>query len=1114
MGKGLVGISQLREYLQSSGRWREAMLVHDCEEDFYSDIAHKATLAETLIASMDTTCSSAPLRLCEASKRLMLAHFYDELERPEQAEMNIQQAGQQYLNENSSPCSYFNLVIRLLRLRKDASTSDMIDIEAMMKIAKSAEVAGLYKVECIALQTVNAVLTFRRWDSRVQDDQLMKVCERMETMFSDIGYIQKLYGFGLSHHHLYSADPVPSLDWWRKMDVQYPEYNIWQHQITRQLDLSKFFVNHDEFVHALEARQKAEDLLKECHAFWAPCFSESKTENTSEAQKSDISLAAQQRSVAYKNDIFPKYFFEDYQKRDMTVPDPESGRLYYGTLGTDSIGLRKAPFEALLTWIMADLANHTLMPSHLSLILGLNLDELSIDDCQLYIKTLNAGQLIGLLYGPSDNSVPPEHWQKAFTALQTWLTETKSFPEIQQQYMLVELQQVRIERTALCLEKTSVHVEECRRGLELVKSTNFGKVLEDTIRLFEITCQECFARAVTFGWSRASSWTSEMEEHGSEAFAMLQQALSNSNVETSSFRAGYVGTDELIRGRIYFEMGNLLASKFEAGGRIDMARALAYFRFAEAYLRVKRETSVSRHGYTAVQSYLKTLEDPHVSHVFPKAIQIQSTANTARRHKERIWSWVQTAKCRGLGSRGRFYALDEKYTLDFLTSGDDERAGFRVENLHSLSLAAKSPVIFIDWYTNFLSGEVGVPIMLASRSGGRPRLFKFGDDVDNLNLKIYKRHFLSALERDQTDQPDETRTPDHWLQKFGGLLGPIFEMSDPADVLVFSPCGVLHGIPLHAVRFDGQPLIRRNPIVYTTSMRSLFYAAVARQQDQSEHHESAFHSSVFGNAPSPQGRESVQKVASILDVDPNTDADFTKDAFITNLTQDIDVLHYHAHASTQSDGPLEQSLEFHDGPLRVRDILDLAPKPRGYHATILGCSSGVTVKTTSNEPLGLVPALMYNGAASVVSALWPIDDRNAAVYAENFYSGFPRQTPASESPKSTTDHNGGSTTLSISISLARATQTATLALLDAQPRRADLKAWAGFVLNGWWMLDLPDPLHSAARDHPPGLEKFPEMRSARPWDDPPPAPPVRVSDWLAVVRPWFSFYTLWPWFEW
>lgn len=392
--------------------------------------------------------------------------------------------------------------------------------------------------------------------------------------------------------------------------------------------------------------------------------------------------------------------------------------------------------------------------------------------------------------------------------------------------------------------------------------------------------------------------------------------------------------------------------------------------------------------------------------------------------------------------------------------------------------------------------------MLAWRAGGAVRLLKLEDDVDALDLAVYKRQFLSALERQETCEDDETRKPTYWLQKFEGLVKPILEISEPGDVLVFSPCGLLHGVPLHAIVTDGQPLIGRNPITYTTSMKSLFYAAVARATDTRRGEVSTFHSEVFGNPPSGQGRESVERVADILNLQSNTGADFNKEAFMNGLIKPVDLLHYHAHATAENGEPLEQALQFQDGLVTVEDILDTAPKSRSYHATILGCSSGVTVKTTSNEPLGLVPALMYNGASSVISALWPVDDHDAALFANEFYSDFARSHHGDD---------GLHQPQTRIINLALATQRAVLKILHSKDDRGALKHWAGFVLNGWWMLPLPE---KRPKKQPPDLDKFPVMYSARPWPPPPPAPPVRIRSWWLMVPRWFSFYTLWPYFEW
>lgn len=57
----------------------------------------------------------------------------------------------------------------------------------------------------------------------------------------------------------------------------------------------------------------------------------------------------------------------------------------------------------------------------------------------------------------------------------------------------------------------------------------------------------------------------------------------------------------------------------------------------------------------------------------------------------------------------------------------------------------------------------------------------------------------------------------------------------------------------------------------------------------------------------------------------------------------------------------------------------------GYHATLLGCSSGISTTTVSSDVVGLVPAFLYVGATSTVSGLWRLDDKDAAIYSKVFY---------------------------------------------------------------------------------------------------------------------------------
>ena len=45
------------------------------------------------------------------------------------------------------------------------------------------------------------------------------------------------------------------------------------------------------------------------------------------------------------------------------------------------------------------------------------------------------------------------------------------------------------------------------------------------------------------------------------------------------------------------------------------------------------------------------------------------------------------------------------------------------------------------------------------------------------------------------------------------LVKPVLHFSKPGDIILFSPTGILHSIPLHAIEVEGTPLIERNPVV-------------------------------------------------------------------------------------------------------------------------------------------------------------------------------------------------------------------------------------------------------------------------------------------------------------
>ena len=750
--------------------------------------------------------------------------------------------------------------------------------------------------------------------------------------------------------------------------------------------------------------------------------------------------------------------------------------------------------------MLLDLKAGRLKPADLCSIIGQDLEDASVQQCESSLQSFDPQHLLTTLYGKVESPVSCERWKITLEKLRNWLQHTQNFPESQQQYMIIELQKTRIERQ----RPPSQLKEECRRAIDIIDDLSSGGVLakiKGSIDTFKHQCQLFFAQAVGTSWIRECAWTSDMERDFFDAIALLESALSDAKPPAHGTRPwSLIATDESFQGCFYNQLGQLRVKKFACGAPIDIGSATRDFRLAELCFQVKRKPFSCKNGFKAIEGYLKTLEDPMVRTIFPSLLQmLTSLSLTASFHNNSVWEWVQSAKSRGLAALGWFSGLNEQYNRAFLGLEDGAENDFGPKQLSVLSAAANTSVLFVDYYTDFYSGEIGTPIMVTYRSGSETtQIFKFSaDHVDVQDLSVYKSRFLSALERNQVNEEDESLQPAYWLQKFAPLIRPLLPLTKEGDIIVISACGILHGGPLHAILLDdGKPLMRRSPVTYTTSQRALWYAALSRLSLSSPSApNSSFLSSVFSGAPTASGRASAVKI--FQDLNPNsrnavnfrTADSFTKTNFTTALNSNLNLIHYHAHATSQHDDPLSQSLEFNDGPLSVREYFDITPVSKGAHITLLGCSSGVTVNTISNEPLGLVPALIFHGASSIISALWPIKDRDAILFANEFYLDFMIEgTNNRQGGKQHRDederfptganieaqnHDGDGNKAPVNdantgmkaekneathpssrtIDLARATQRAVLRIYNDEP--ANLRRWAGFALNGWWIMRIP-----------------------------------------------------------
>ncbi|KAG7411081.1 hypothetical protein Forpe1208_v010729 [Fusarium oxysporum f. sp. rapae] len=84
------------------------------------------------------------------------------------------------------------------------------------------------------------------------------------------------------------------------------------------------------------------------------------------------------------------------------------------------------------------------------------------------------------------------------------------------------------------------------------------------------------------------------------------------------------------------------------------------------------------------------------------------------------------------------------------------------------------------------------------------------------------------------------------------------------------------------------------------------------------------------------------------------------------------------HSSEEELQPRTELLNFSE---RFNAELPL----RGVHLSIIVCDFATQEMAPGDEALGIIPVLVYDGGASVLDCIWPIDSRAGRASSGNFY---------------------------------------------------------------------------------------------------------------------------------
>jgi len=335
--------------------------------------------------------------------------------------------------------------------------------------------------------------------------------------------------------------------------------------------------------------------------------------------------------------------------------------------------------------------------------------------------------------------------------------------------------------------------------------------------------------------------------------------------------------------------------------------------------------------------------------------------------------------------------------LSFMLKGDTE-AGY--------------PCVCIDWFS------VEDRLFLLSLKPGNP------PEIISLPLQLSTvRSFIKTYLASDVVRSNLRDTPEV-LRELDPLIAPLIDLSDPEELLILSPTGPLHTLPLHALEVNGSPLLVRNPIVYCPSL-SVLRHCLARRRKRNGKPTAA----LFGD-PSNDRSEAAKLVLYLeqrFGTKPFIKEAVTRHAF-TEAISDCDFMHFQGHVVHNPNEPLDSYLALADSNLSAREIFGL-PNIQTELVTLAACESAANVIATGDEPLGLIPAFLYAGTNSVLATLWKVNQTSAAETMRLFYD---RLTETDQT-----------------INKAQALRQAMLTVRDT-PGFDSPYHWAPFALYGDW----------------------------------------------------------------
>lgn len=740
------------------------------------------------------------------------------------------------------------------------------------------------------------------------------------------------------------------------------------------------------------------------------------------------------------------------------------------------------------------------------------------------VTSLTPKILSGTLFGTYNAPASESHWEKVYSTLFDWLLRKSTRTVVRRHLVLFQAQNLRFRSVINSATSFELRALEARRLIALFPNLDVKIQTQFSSDLAYWRGTVAAVKHKMYIKSRGQVLPDMHSPELKEIIELYNQSLAdNRDTNGPLLRDIYINMD---MAEVYFRAAARLDPIAFEGLSNAVARAVQAFEKIRAGWRALT-------GWDRIKKLLSALEERRILQIAPTGVTIISKVPDDNREArdKLIWDIIQFAKSIGISWLMESNIADarEKVTegrndddpihgeavgsqsdpekasdleQDFSTwpdtgqnSDEDPTTGKREVNTKAIATKADNHVendtnagldtdllqadlqninclggdaVFVDWYNSACGPAETLKPIITTLSGT-----KEGPKCSLVSITWEKvDELVDAFMEMETDELEDSECVE-FLYKLNPLVEPL-AWTKPGQTLVFSPCGNLHRIPLHALKINGEVIIKRNPVVYCSSLSALVNTYRVRMQmdphgstrstadfpntknsNPSRRLNRNLRVSLFGNPPTPEGRAALEATATKFKAKAHIGERFTASSF-TSTIQDpgLRLLHYHGHADFSPTAPTDHCLIFFDRDLTLRDIFDL-PSPLshggGFHVTLLGCGSGMSKTVPTDDVIGLVPSLLYAGASSTVSTLWKFSDEDAAAYSESFYEAFlgggggteAGENGAEEVPSAAGD---------IVVNMAKANQKAILGIMQKRP---ELYHWAPFVLNGYWMMRSP-----------------------------------------------------------